>query len=134
MESLKLAENIYCYDSLATNQFDEDMTKNSCNKSSLCLTISSLRFTEQWNEGTTVVRTEWPREKDDVAGAMSNSTPFFESGTGLLTVGLGVCLLGLVVFCCIDVFWLKKELRPKHDHWTHLGNKPNNTSRVIADL
>jgi hypothetical protein len=53
---------------------------------------------------------------------MSSAVPFFESGTGLLTVGLCVCLTGLIVFCCIDTFWLKRDLHPKQDQWTHLDS------------
>ena len=58
---------------------------------------------------------------------MSESIPFFESGAGLLVMGVCVCITGLLVFCCIDVFWLKRELRPKHDHWTQLGVSENSS-------
>ena len=64
---------------------------------------------------------------------MSGSVPFFESGAGLLTVGLCCCLTGFIVFCCIDVFWLKKELRTKHDTWTQLGNNKLNQIYFLGE-
>jgi len=37
--------------------------------------------------------------------------PLYHSGTGLLLVGVAVCTTGFLVFCCIDIFWLRKGLQ-----------------------
>ena len=56
--------------------------------------------------------------------------PIYHSGTGLLLAGLAVCAVGLLVFCCIDMFWLKKDLKPSSDNWTQLTSDHSQTSSM----
>ena len=73
---------------------------------------------------------------------MGEDNPVYYNGTYLLLAGLAVCAIGFLVrncnnltllltflvltkvFCCIDIFWLRRSLRPSEaNSWEQLDTR-----------